>query len=335
MSTGLNPTTVDRAGPIVAEASGLKWQEDRPEVMRLINKVRAKYYNMYEQFNLFADLNYCMCVTTFRERCGSDCGRRGDVSCYQGFTLPRDVAAVEAVWSHGIPLTLRSRWRETLVGIGPLGPRVEAFEMAEKFSTERDPQELTALKIFTEREEDNGLKVTMKVIDGDWKEKTLVFTLISDAWTTVATKVREIREVSLPVGRKGSLTLAQKDGYELSIYDPVETVPSYRRFKVASANCPTTVKIQCVRRFVEVYFDSDVVEIGDMLVLESGARYFKYMEGTKDVSELNAAEYHLGKMQTELSGLVARHRGNAQQDGAARQGRPLPRRLKNLPGYRR
>lgn len=334
MSTGLNPTTVARAGPIIADAFGLKWSEDRLEVMKVINKIRNKWFNLYEDFSLFNDLAYCMCVSTFRERCAINCGPRGVTDCYQGFTLPKDLAAVEAVWSHGMPLTTRSRWRETLVGLGPIGPRVETFEMAELFATERDMTEITSLKVFAEHPDDEGKHVVVKVIDCDGREKNLDFCLKGDVWAVISTKVREIREVSLPADRKGYVTLAQKDGHELSQYDPFETVPSYRRFKVALSNCPSTVKIQGVRRFTDVYFDHDIVEIGDILILESGARYFKYKDGTKDASEINMAEYHLNNMKTELAGLIARHRGNSRKDGAARQGRPLPRRIKKLPGYR-
>lgn len=331
MSTGINPTTVDRAGPIVGEAYGLKWPEDRPEIVTALNRVRNFWHNLYREQPLFDDLFYCFCTTTFNERCQ---GGRPCYGRYQGFTLPRDVASVQGVWENGESLTMRSRWREVLTGIGLCGPRIEVLEMAEQFSTERDPKEITALKIFTERDEDAGKKVTISAIDADWKTVKLEFTLKSDSWATVDSKIREIRDISLPVGRKGSITLAQEDGYELSFYDPTETVPSYRRFKITSSSCPAIVKVQCTRRFIDIYFDSDVVEIGDRLVLEAGARYFKYKDSSTDAVQIKTAEYHRAGMEKELAGLVARHKGHAIQDGPRKQGRPLPRHLKRLPGYR-
>lgn len=45
MSIGLDPTTVDRAGPILAAAKGLRWPEDRPEVVVYINKYRNLLFN--------------------------------------------------------------------------------------------------------------------------------------------------------------------------------------------------------------------------------------------------------------------------------------------------
>lgn len=331
MSIGLDPTTVDRAGPIVAAAKGLRWPEDRPEVVEYINKYRNLLFNSYQDFKLFDNVVHCICISTFRERCVD--GSCGTPATYQGFTLPNDVAGVEAVWSYGSPLKLRSNWREAQVGIGVHGPRVEAVEMSENFATERDLNSICALKVFAEREEDAGRKVVVEVLDADRNVVKLEFTLVADAWVTVETRVLEIRSVSLPFGRRGSVTLAQQDNYELSRYHPSEKVPSYRRFKVADSCYTSAVKVQGTRRFVPVYFDSDVVEVGDQLVMESGTRYFKYGENTTDAAELKTANYHKGEMAGYLNGLMARHRGHAVQDNTPFKGRPLPRRTKHLPGY--
>lgn len=332
MSIGLDPTTVDRAGPILAAAKGLRWPEDRPEVVAYLNKYRNLLFNSYEDFKLFGNVFHCICISTFRERCAT--GSCDDPATYQGFTLPADVAAVEAVWDSGEPLKIRSRWREAMTGIGLVGPRVEVLEMAEQFATERDPNSICALKVWCERDEDAGKHVVIEVIDGDWKTRKLDFELAAGGWVTVEERVREIRSVALPLGRTGSITLAQQDGYELSIYAPDETVPSYRRFKIAST-CPAgAVKIQGTRRFRSIYFDSDIVEVGDQLVIESAARFFKYGENTVEANEIRTAAYHKSEMTNYLNGLVARHRGHAIQDQTPFKGRPLPRRTKKLPGYR-
>ena len=331
MSIGLDPTTVDRAGPILAAAKGLRWPEDRPEVVAYLNKYRNLLFNSYEEFKLFDNVFHCICVSEFRERCSTD--TCNDPGTYQGFTLPADVAAVSAAWAYGEPLKVRSRWREAMMGIGLTGPRVDILEMAEQFPIERDLNSVCALKVWTEREEDAGKHVVIEVIDGDWKIKKLDFTLESGGWVTVEERVREIRSVSLPVGRIGSVTLAQQDGYELSIYGPHETVPSYRRFKIAGT-CPAgAVKIQGTRRFQPIYFDSDVVEVGDQLVIESAARFFKYGENTTEAAEIRTAAYHKTEMAGYLNGLISRHRGKAIQDTTPFRGRPLPRRTKHLPGY--
>lgn len=331
MSIGLDPTTVDRAGPILAAAKGLRWPEDRPEVVSYLNKYRNLLFNSYEDFKLFDNAFHCICISEFRERCAT--GSCTDPATYQGFTLPADVAAVEAVWASGESMKIRSRWREAMMGVGLVGPRVDVLEMAEQFPIERDPNSICALKVWAERDEDAGKHVVLEVIDGDWKVKKLDFELVAGGWATVEERVREVRSVSLPLGRVGSVTLAQQDGYELSIYAPDETVPSYRRFKIASV-CPAgAVKIQGTRRFRPVYFDSDIVEVGDQLVIESAARFFKYGENTTEAAELKTANYHKGEMTGYLSGLIARHRGHAVQDGTPFRGRPLPRRTKHLPGY--
>lgn len=326
---GLNPVPLSVAGPILAKANGLRWPEDRVRVVELANKYRNLLYNLYEEVKLFDEVSQCICLSDFREPCVRDC----DPVHWKGFTLPYDVASVESAWESGNVLTQRSRWRESLVGRHNPGAFMEMFEVPGQFATERDLREVTRLKVYADSVEDNGLTVEVKVVDADWEHQTLAFSLQGDGWVTVDNYVREIISVVLPGHRDGGIRLAQEDGYELSRYTPNEPTPAYRRYKVAAHCNSEAVLIQGTRRMVPVYFDSDIVEVGDQLVMEAAARYFKYGENTTDQKDIKRAEYDLAKMKESLSGLLARNRGRSKQDGTPYQGRPLPRRRKQLPGY--
>lgn len=310
----------------MGDALGLKVSEDKPEIIKYVNKFRNVLYNSYASFELFNNVFHCIQVSTFKQDCTDCCSK-----CYEGFTLPPDIIAVEAIYNYGQPLTLNSRWRESHTGLGIGGcGRVNAVEMAEMFPTERDLQCGSTLKIFTEREEDADKCVHITVLTLQNKETTLTLRTISDGWAVTKQKVKKILSVSLPPDRVGSIILAQNDGYVLSEYAPWESVPSYRRFKI-SGTCNGVVLVQGTRQFRKIYFDHDIVEVGDDLVIEAAGKYFKYGENTADANEIAVADRWLNNMGTQLNGLMARHRGKATQDGNPtgfyRQKR------KALPGY--
>jgi len=331
MSVGLDPTTVDRAGPWMADATGYDWVNDRSQVVDYLNDYRNTLYNLYSELKLFNDVFHCICIQTMPYKCASLC--TSQIQTFQGFTLPEDVLSVEAAWESNFPLKIRSRWRESHTGIGGGSThRVEIVEMAERTPTERPLRSVTPLKVFAEHLDDKGLVVTLEVLDGSGLHKTLDFTLTPNAWAHMPVPVGQIISVRLPAGLRGQVTLSEDNGHELSIYRPSETVPLYRRFRIAS-NCPSgVVQIQGVKRFVPICFDHDIIEVGDKLVVQAAGSFFKYREGTTDTKEINRAEYDRSEMGRQLEGLVARHRGNAVQDNSAVR----PRHISTtgmMPGY--
>ncbi len=315
----------------MANAMNLDWENSRAEVVDYVNKYRNLLYTQYDRFKLFDNVFHCICVSTFRERCAKDC----HCDTYQGFSLPRDVSAVASAWNFGRPLAIRSRWREAHTGIDTARlPRVEIIEMAEQFPTERDQKCLSRLKVYADSKADCGKTVTLMVTTADWDDRRIEFSLIGDGWAVADVHVRQIRSVALPPDLEGGITLAQEDGYELSRYHPTERVPLYRRFRIATSKCPATVLIQGTKRFLPVWFDTDIVEVGDRMVIDSAARFFRYGDSTTEAAEIRRAQYDKSEMEGYLNGLIARHRGHAVQDGSPFRGRPITRR-KSLPGYRR
>lgn len=327
---GLDPTTVMQAAPWVADAFNLKWPQDRIEVIEKLNKIRNLWYNGYSEYKLFDNAFHCICVSSFPLSCGSACNPN---ACYQAITLPPDIASIEGAWVHGQPLKLRSRWWEPHFGIDTTSlPRVELVQMAEKFSTSRDLQQFSRLKVYAERDEDKDKIVMVEIVSDQGKHEKLQFKLVPDAWVQTTPFASRILSVVLPADSVGAITLAQEDGYELSVYAPSEKVPHYSRYRLAPSNCPATVLIQGAKRFMPVYFDHDIVEIGDQLILQSAARYFKFGETTTETKEIKRSQYDLAEMEKHLAGVMARHRGNAVQDQNPFRGSFNTRRTV-LPGY--
>lgn len=309
MAIGLDPITLAEASPIMAEAMDLSWPEDKSKIIGYVNKYRNLLYTLYNDFKLFDNIFHCICVSQF--------------DGYRGITLPNDVLSAEAVYAYGQPLTLRSRWQESHVGIQPRGFKYESIEMAEQFPTERDLITPSRLKVFTEHDDDAGKLLYVEAIDIDGKFVKVCFKLVGNGFTVSRQKIRKILSVSLPVGRKGAVTLAQIDGFELSIYDPWETVPAYRRLKLPEHCKSYSVILQGTKKFRKIYFDHDIVEVGDALVIESAAKYFKYGDKGTDTKEINRSNKDLQDMGNFLRGLMARHRGGSLQDASPFTGRPI------------
>lgn len=322
----LNPIVLSQALPIMGKALGLKVSEDKPEIISEINRMREYWFTKYDEFELFNRFE-CICVTQFKELCGTGCCNE-----YNGFTLPAGFDSVEAIYDYGYPVTLHSRWRESHFGLGTAScSRTNATEMAQTFPTERDLKEPSALKIFTEREEDDEKCVRVTVVTVHGKETTLTFKLDENGWVTSRTKVKKIISVSLPPERVGSIKLAQNDGYVLSEYAPWESAPQYKRFKLNQGCCKHAVLVHGRQSFRPIYFDHEIVEIGNGLIIEAFGKYSKFGDNTSDGNELQTGQYWLNEMKSLLNGLIARHRGNAIQDANPLQDYKV--RKTKLPGY--
>lgn len=327
MAVGLSPDTIANVGPVVANTMNLSWSDDRLKVVEWINDYRNLLYTLYDDFKLFDNIFHCICVTEFPQVCSTCCH-----PTYRGVTLPSDVLAPEAVYAYGSPLTIRSKWRESHTGTGGCGSRHDLILMPEQFATERELTSVTKIKIFTEHEDDDGKHAYVEAIDSGGKNVKICFKLVGNGFAVSPKKIKKILSVSLPSERKGSLILSQADNYDLSIYDPWETVPLYQRLKLPDHCTDYAVLIQGTKRFRKIYFDHDIVEVGDVLVIKAAAKYFKFGEAGGDAKEIASSEYHLSNMRRFLTGLMSRHRGSATQDGSPFKGRPITKTTR-LPGY--
>lgn len=329
MAIGVCPITVGEAGPIMAKSLGLRWSEDRTEVVEYLNRYRQLLYSLYKDLRLFDDVFHCICLEDFRENCSTN-------DYYRGFTLPSDVLGVEAVYKYGFPLTLHSRWRESHTGIGVdvNTTRVGAVLMAEQFCTERDLNETCRLRVYAEHPEDQGKCVVIEGLADNHRATKARVELSGDGVVVTRQKFAKILSVSLPPERKGSVTLMDNNRRVLSIYTPYESVPLYRRMKVPPSCNDSVVLVQGNKRYQKIFFDHDIVEVGNQLVIESAGRFFKFGETSTDPKELNRAAIDRAFMGDLLRGDMERQQGAAKQDGYpyAKINRLVH---KSLPGYSR
>lgn len=314
---------VAEAAPIIAPKIGLTVADNRNEVVTYLNRYRNLLYNRYERLRLFDNVWHCFRPQLFHNECCScnPCDR-----CYLGFTLPREMAGVVQAWSWNVPLKSYSSWREAYTGRAPTyGDYKGVVEVRENFPTERDLQSIGSLMVFAESIQDDGKKVVVEALNTDNKIVKIEFTLSGNGAMNDTQIIKKIYSVILPCDRQGYITLSNTDGYELSRYAPNEnSVPAYKRYKLPT-NCSHNILVQGTRQLTEVYFDTDIVEIGDRMVLEFMGTYFKYYDSS-DPREIAKAERALADAYKQLDGLVSRDDGGhlPQPIIHNRTKRPLP-----------
>ena len=335
---GLEPTTVAKAGTYMAQFLGLSWPRDREEVLSKINDFRDLTYTD-PNLTLFDNVLECIAVSNYRLGCLSDqCGADPcDENTFQGFVLPEHLISISAAWESKRPLNIRTRWRETQQGISEQerGERVSVTETSTLVPTERPMLRPGKLKMFASRPEDAGKEVLLDVVTEGGVHRRIKFTLQFDAWQESKEVVTAIDYVSLPPDRVGTVTLAESTDLRfLSTYEPWEDVPSYRLFRLSS-RCPSGfILLQGVRRFREVAYDHEMVEIGSRTVLRHAAEHLRYGIGTTEAADNQKSANAYASMIGAIRGLMNRSRGEAKQDPHPFAGRQVsPSNI--LPGYKR
>ena len=319
----LNPTSVAVAGSIMARWLGYDWAQDRLEVVNGVNRFRNHLYNRGR--NMFDDVFHCFTPQDFPLEC---VGTKRCNNCYKGATLPADMAGVVKAWNCGTPLRVRSRWRESFTGRVPCASEMSLVVLPQRFPTEREFRAATRLRFFAENSADVGKTVFMEAKMRSGVQR-LKFALRSDEWVESVDPVHQIISITLPDGLKGCVTLATEDNTELSVYAPWERVPSYTRVKFLQP-CPSNVFIQGTRAYSPIYFDPDIVEVGDPVIMEFYAQYIRYNK-SRDGKDRETGNAALQNANRELDGLISRYLGRALQDGPSRSVKVS----RVLPGYGR
>ena len=199
MSVGIEPTTVAVAGPVMAQALGLSWENDRTEVIQGLNDYRNDLYNFYSELKLFNDVFHCICIQTLPMQCTGACS---EGQTFQGFALPSDVQAIETAWESNQPLKIRSRWRESHTGRGQgATSRIEIIELPEQVPTERPLKAISKLQVFGEHADDEGKGVAIEIVDIYGKRKVVLIPIRSQVWSKGMDSVKQI----LSVGDRSSI----------------------------------------------------------------------------------------------------------------------------------
>jgi hypothetical protein len=186
------------------------------------------------------------------------------------------------------------------------------------FPTQIEMVGCDTLKVSSSSPKDAGKIVFVSVKKHDGSSQKIEFKIIEDEWAHTHIETEFIENVILPSNLTGLVTLAQGEGRVLSVYKPTERVPSYGRLKILNlgCGCPTqkSLWIKATRKYQDVYFDTDIVEVGDRIILDIAGTYFRYWK-SKDGNERNIADRALADLYMNLDGIMKRYRGRQLQDG--------------------
>lgn len=130
----------------------------------------------------------------------------------------------------------------------------------------------------------------------------LTVTLASPSVTTTQ-QFSAIESLTLPV-TKGFVTL--KTGTtELGVYEPGETDPNYRRYKVGEVSADSTLEVLCSRRHVELVSEDDLVYPANIGALKNGLIALI----REDTSDIDSAQAHFSVAYSLLNSELRRLRG--------------------------
>lgn len=308
--------------------SGKTVVDNRADLVRLANRIRAEIYSIYDEVQWANEEEEMLQVQAL-------C--RGAEGSYHGIVLPDRLETIEQAFYNGTPIGVYSRHREGR-DHAQLRGSMELREMNGTFPTQLDAfqcGEYFPLLFIADHISDKGKQITFGVetIQG---EREIKAELPVDGWGTID-HIKSVGSVLLPTSLKGGVKLAQKLSTgsirEIARYGPKNPVPSFRRFRLigGSPNCDEFIRVIGTTRFSEVWFDDDWVEIDNLRIWEEGANYFRYVDQGSDGELLQKAEYHRGRMMRLLVGDKSRKQGKSRRDQFAQS----PVRRSRLRGARR
>lgn len=317
-------STVGQVASWVASAAQKSWTVQREEVLDTINKVRRMFYNLYAEIPLEIDVEEVFCVQRFYS--GSE--------DYNGVTLPAYMQGAEAIWRCGKPVSMFTKWREVHTGLrGSYEGSVQSYDLPGGSPVELDFSPIGVMDtvgVIATCQEDCGKEVIIRgMTDGGVKEFALP--LNATVWTTTPESMYRIVQagVVLPTDLRGGVILRQtNDCRIISEYIPGEHVPNYTRLKLTGVEAGDYVVIRASRRFLPVYFDTDIVETDNQLAWEEGARFFRYNDNGTDRDLALKADRHLAMFRSHILGEKSRDIGKAKEDPVLFTHRPKRSRLR-------
>lgn len=300
-------TTLSRAIQMVARGSG----ECGDSLIDIVNRIRREWFNWYAELPLFLDVVECYRLNRFCFDC-EDCR-----DSYLGITLPRECQTVEALWWNDWPVALESSWREFQTGIRPeCDCRLQKLDMPGAFSTAADIRSgrPARLRVVAQNVADIGKTITIRGMAGHGAmvEQAFVLStapqLSNEAFRFITPRGGVVKETTT-----GRVVVAEEDGRLLGIYEPDETVPSYRRIKITGMpeECDV-VNVRCARRYYPLIGENDVVETDNEPAWDAMARYLRsYRRSGKSGEELKEEQIYLATAKAHMLGDLARERGKA------------------------
>lgn len=248
------------------------------------------------------------------------------------FVLPRRAAALLGLrFSNGGPRTLYPLAHEFLeAGPGEQRPDTtlrSVFETQDTCTQVELGDTASTLSLVSSSADDSGANYKARLFGVDSGGKRL-FTASSGAegieltlngTTPVATSVSvaKLDRITLPT-TKGFVTLKNAGGDTLSVYEPGETRPSYRRYKVGVVEENQTVIALCSRKFVPLVSDTDLVFPANIGAIKLGLIALRL----EDTSDLQASAQHFAQAYALLNNELRKQRGAARQSARWSSGVP-------------
>ncbi len=280
---------------------------------RAVNTIRQHFYAWYADLPLFLDAVECFAVQTFPMSC-SNCRET-----YQGVTLPRDFQNVEAMWWNDFPVRLQSSWREFQFGLSPeCDCRLQKFDMPQPFSTALDiwPDAPSILRVVAMDRADEGKRFIVRGTTSGNAPFMQEFTLSRQpqATTEALRGVNPRGGVTKDV-TAGRVFMTDQSNRVIGMYEPDETVPTYRRIKISGIpdGCEH-VNIRAARRYFPVSGDDDVVETDQEIAWDAMARFLRIWKKSDKTAQDVASEREFATAAKNLvTGQAAREVGKATQ----------------------
>lgn len=191
----------------------------------------------------------------------------------QTITLPRQFQSVLGVTFNNIPRLTYPRWQEYLAGGGgniTAGSGMQKIiDAGDGFLTWADPSAYYYPRFEINDPQDIGKEIHFTAIDGLGNQVydadgthgfTVVLTEEGVTFDNVGiAKITSIRK-DLTEGSVNLFAVNPNDQTQkaqIASYEPTETVPSYKRYKLVGADFTRTIDCLCKRRFVELVNGAD------------------------------------------------------------------------------
>lgn len=308
-------STLEEAIGWIAAESGRHPERDRSAIVDSINDARRLFYTVYQKVRLDFYIEGCVQVQCFCEPC-TGCTTP---STYMGIVLPADVEQVEALWTGCAAVPLYDKWVEyRTFRRSSDSCLTKGIDKGGDFPIQSDIVcgKCAKLKFTALDKVDCGKLVTVQYIDSNREMKMEQVPLALDG-ACISGEAREVYRpggIVLPVGMQGGVIVQDSiTGKELARLNPKITVPAFRRLKLSGVNAGEFVAFRGTRKFHELHWNYEVLEVGgeQKLALLEAYRYNKLIStGSGDPAWQGKAKMHLDNLTQYIAG------SNMRSDGA-------------------
>lgn len=309
-----NYSTLEESINWIASESGRHPERDRRKIVEDINDARRLFYTVYQRVHLDFYIEGCVAVQKFCENCNVSCPET-----YLGITLPAEVEQVEALWTGCAPVPLYDKWVEYRTFVRSSNSCLtKGIDRGGDFPIQADIEcgKCAKLKFSATDKEDCGKVITVRYKDAAKEERTehIALALDGNCITGDASSVARPGGIVLPVGLVGGVLVQDANsGFSLGRLNPKLTVPAFRRLKLSGVVEGELVAFRATRKFTELHWNWDVVEVGgeQKLALIEAYRYNKLIgTGSGDPAWQAKAKMHLDNLTQYIAG------SNMRSDGA-------------------